>query len=204
MKRLLGTHTLARYEQTASFRTPGDTGWVSEAANVRRRDNWTGESYQLAISYGPLAEVELAGARTEMVAAAGVRTPKHGGGRGGVVRLPTGRRVVCRVYSGWNDPDNAYLTLDIPLEALRWTDRRIEAFILNEDDGHAWRPRLDDWLATVGRQVYEAVPFHSALIGCEVTIHGPHGGPVPETRHVGFLVVRRGELRYLPISVTRR
>jgi hypothetical protein len=175
---------------------------MSEAADVRRRDNWAGESYQLAISYGPLTDLELANARTELVTAGRLRTPKHGGDRGQVARLPTGKRVVCRVYSGWNNPDNAYLTLDIPLEALRLTDRRVGAFILNDDDGLAWRPRLDDWLAEIGRQVYEVVPFHSALIGCEVTIHGPHRGPVPETRHVGFLVVRRGELQYLPVNVT--
>lgn len=183
---------------TTDRQSTGDNGPVSDAANVRRRENWAGEAYQLALSYGPLTEAALSAAYDAMEAAARLRRPKHGGDRGHVVRLPTGKRVVCRIYSGWNDPDSAYLTLSIPMEALRLLDRRVGTFILNEDDGLAWRPALDDWLADIGRQVYEVVPFHSGQIGCEVTIHGPHEGPVPATRYNGMLLVRRGELVYLP------
>jgi hypothetical protein len=150
---------------------PDGSGPPADPADPDDRDNWAGGYYELAVGYMPADEVFLREASRLLEEVAGRES-------GGVVRLPSGQRVVCT--SGWlveagedGEPDPAAggcITFDLPLGALVRADPRVGAYPFGDvEDSMVWRRPLDDWLATVALRLLKRVPFAVALIGCEVS-----------------------------------
>jgi hypothetical protein len=174
-----------------------------DTADLTQRELWTGEFYMLAMAFGPLDDDGLAGVSAAIVEHARLQTPKRGGQRGYVARLPSGKRVVCRVDSGRQD-DHAFATLYFPAEALTLTDRRVRKAYLDpfapvDDVVSAWFGALSEWLASVAMRVHETWPVRGGRIGWEVTAEPlvTTGRPPAERLH-GLLIVRNGALEYLP------
>jgi hypothetical protein len=154
-------------------------------------DNWSGGFYELAIEVGPPDDDRLDRALRAVWTAAGVRgcyvrrdvepaeqTPvtcglselEAHGHLHGVVTLPSDADIVCGavVIRESHGPD--WLDFYLPVGALGRADGRVGGFPFGAD-GEAtslrWRLPIDDWLAEVGRQVYEQVDYRMALIGFE-------------------------------------
>jgi hypothetical protein len=176
-----------------------------DPADLTQRELWTGEFYMLAMAFGPLDDEELAGVQAAVVEHADLRTPKRGGRWGYVARLPSGKRVVCRVDRG-RENDGCYATLYFPAEALTLTDRRVRKAFLDFDSPPdefvaGWFRALDDWLASVAMRVHEVWPIRGGRIGWEVTAENlVITGRPPAVRGHGLLVVRDGVLEYLPAT----
>lgn len=176
-----------------------------DTADLTDRELWTGEFYLLAMAFGRLDDDELAAVAAAIAERAGLRTPKRGGRWGYVARLPSGRRVVCRVDSG-RENDGCYATLYFPAEALTLADRRVRKAFLDphgaaDDYVAGWFRALDDWLASVAMRVHEAWPMRGGRIGWEVTAEDlVVTGKPPAVRGHALLVVRDGSLEYLPAT----
>ena len=126
----------------------------------------------------------------------------------GTATLAQGPRTACLAYAlregDEEGPD--WLKLGLPMGALVRVlgDVGVHPYEGDRWDPAApWRRSLDDWLAEVGRTVYEAVPFRLGLIGFEV------GGLLPldpayldpaAARPVGLLVPSADSLTYLPAT----
>ena len=119
------------------------------------------------------------------------------------MHLPSGERVVCglvvvREEGGSYEPD--WLDFYIPLGALGRIDPREGGYPFGDfDESLEWRRPLDDWLAELGRHVYENVRFRLGLVGMEVSgeiYAGQLASGVPTTRVYGLLVPEATEVRY--------
>jgi hypothetical protein len=143
----------------------------------------------------------------------------HGPHLYSLVELPPGQRVNCSIwaflYEGTlNDPpEDDWLYLDMPVEALARLDARIGAYPSgdgsqkeewpyglgrgNEPSSLVWRRPIDDWLSQVAIEVGGAVSFQRAIIGCDV--RGDDGvSPKPERDRPLGLVLSDGT--YLPAT----
>jgi hypothetical protein len=191
-------------------------------------DNWVGGYYELALELGPTDDERLEAAiravcsHTAAVGwyALGERRPvaeeplpctlesisRHGQLRG-IVNLPSGEQVVCglvvvREEGGSYEPD--WLDFYIPMGALGRIDSRVGGYPFGDDaDSLQWRRPLDDWLAEIGRRVYENVRFRLGLVGMEVSgemYAGELASEVPATRVSGLLVPEGAEIRYYPAT----
>jgi hypothetical protein len=131
---------------------------------------------------------------------------QHGQLRG-TVQLPTGELVVCGIVvvregGGSYEPD--WLDFYIPMGALGRIDSRVGGYPFGDDaESLQWRRPLDDWLAELGRRVYENVRFRLGLVGMEVSgemYAGELASEVPATRLSGLLVPEGNEVRYHPAT----
>jgi hypothetical protein len=71
---------------------------------------------------------------------------------------------------GTGGPD--WLDFYFPVGALTREDRRVGGFPFGPDGGAgslSWRRPLDEWLAQIGRLVYDSVNYRLALIGFEAS-----------------------------------
>ncbi|WP_239516196.1 MULTISPECIES: hypothetical protein [unclassified Streptomyces] len=191
----------------------GDCGTFSEST-------WHGGFYELAIEVGPRDDARLQRALTAVWSAAGVegcfgdvrRAPGEQESVGctvesltefghvlGQVRLPTGHTVACGAMTIREEGDDPVDWLDfyLPIGALD------EAGLDIERPRSYRSPVLDDWLATIGAEVFRAVDFHAGFIGFETSgcsDAATLGGELPESRGIGYLLPVAGELRYGPAN----
>lgn len=162
---------------------------------LSRGENWTGGFYEVAFEVGGDGP-DLQRVLSALWPAAGVegchgsRDHEPGdpdevpltlssleeyGHLRGVLELPSGHRVVCGCFAVRPGDGPAWLSLYLPLGALRATDPRIGAFPFGPDGAESsleWRLPLDAWLASIARAVLAEAPFDLALIGFE-----PNGSP---------------------------
>ena len=96
---------------------------------------------------------------------------RHGHLRG-VVRLPDDVEVVCGVVAVREDGGADWLDFYLPIGALSRADERVDSFPFGEAGGEmslTWRGLIDEWLAQVGRRVFDDVDFQLAVIGFEAS-----------------------------------
>jgi hypothetical protein len=191
-------------------------------------DSWDGGFYELALELGPANDERLEAViravctNTGAVGwyALGDRRPvteerlpctwesmaRHGQLRG-TVQLPSGEQVVCglvviREEGGSYKPD--WVDFYIPLGAFGRIDSRVGGYPFGDfAESLQWRRPLDDWLADLGRHVYEEVPFRLGLVGVEVSgqmYADQLASGVPTTRANGLLVPEGNQLRYYPAT----
>jgi len=101
--------------------------------------------------------------------------------------------VIIREESAQRD----WLDFYIPLGALSRADARVGAFMGESGiKTLAWRLPIDEWLAGMGRRIYQSAAFDYGLIGFEVA-----GKDLPATddeeRYISFLVPVEGNVHYL-------
>jgi hypothetical protein len=177
----------------------------------------------MVIVIAPADDAVLKTAMRVLLSAARIEVLRRGGEPEtieGEVELPSGHRVNCSVWTFrygnadecWED---AWLYLDLPLEALARLDPRIgalpdregwekepgaRAWRLgwgNEPGSLAWRRPIDDWLAAVAVEVGRSVSFKRAIIGRD--LDGDVGvSPKPERDRPAGLVLPDGT--YLPAT----
>ena len=133
---------------------------------------------------------------------AALRLPE-GGTLYGLVRLPTGKEIVCSVWALTETDGSIWLSLSLPLGALGLLEPRVGSFPLDEDGGPAslvWRRQIDEWFANVvARRVFAQTQFKLGLIGWEPAGEGHADqldGTVPAERPHGYVVPVDGVLRY--------
>jgi len=84
--------------------------------------------------------------------------------------------------------------------AFCWIDSRVGGYPFGDfAESLQWRRPLDDWLAELGRHVYENVHFRLGLVGLEVSgemYARQLASGVPTTRVYGLLVPEGTEIRY--------
>jgi hypothetical protein len=177
-----------------------------DPADPTQRDLWTGEAYQLFMGFAPLDAETFDRVIAAVVEHANLHTPKRGGTRGYVTRLPNGKRAVCRIDGGREANSTSYVTFYIPGEALTLTDRRVRQWYLRRTDSpdefiDGWFRALDDWLAAIAQRVHEVEPVRAGRIGWEATIEPLDFTAKPRRAHGrAQLVERDGRLDYLPAS----
>ena len=191
------------------------------------QENWTGGFYELSLEVGDRDDDRLQRALVALWRAAAIagcyggtdREPaeqiavpvtvaslQEFGRLHGVVHPPLGGPVVCGCFATCFDDDNEdWLTLYLPLGALARVERRVGGFPFGPDGGppsQAWRASLDAWLADVANEVFRHVDFRLGLIGFEVdlTTAAELDGVVPEQRWNGYLLPADGRLRYTPAN----
>ncbi|MFD0374566.1 hypothetical protein [Streptomyces sp. NPDC127112] len=85
-------------------------------------------------------------------------------------------------------------------------DAKIGGFPFGQDGGTVsleWRRTLDNWLAAVGADIFQEVPFRLGLIGFELsgeTDAEQLNGHAPEERWEGYLLPTGGRLRFDPAN----
>lgn len=180
----------------------------TDGADPRDRDVWKGDIYELAMAFAPLDADALARVLGAVEEFADLRTPKHGGTRGYVTRLPHGKRIVCRMMAAPIDDSGQFVGLYFPVEALARVDRRVGEFLHSygqelewTDHLRDWFRALDDWLAEVALRVHEVMPMLGGRIGWEHPV-GDYvvTGRPPAKRSRALLVVRDGRVEYLPAN----
>jgi hypothetical protein len=159
---------------------------VEDPSDFDDYSNWIGGFYELAIVVGSRDDTRLelllvavwrfANATGPFVRpedgspsrAASLNLAELARSPHGVVRLPSGRDVVCGAVAIREDGGRDWLIFYIPLEALGRTDRRVSGYMGEEDAASLeWRRPIDDWLANVAIRAYAEVSFQAAAIGFE-------------------------------------
>jgi hypothetical protein len=188
-------------------------------------DNWHGGFYELAIEVGDTHDDRLdqtlqavwSGAGVQGCYARrdvepGVQAPvpcnltelvAHGHLRG-LVTLPSGVDVVCGVLAVREGGGPDWLDFYLPVGALTREDRRVGAFPFGPDGGArslSWRRPLDEWLAQIGRLVYDSVNHRLALIGFEASgqlCAAQLAAREPLPSGWAYLIPEDGHVRYQP------
>jgi hypothetical protein len=200
---------------------------MRDPASFTDSENWSGGFYELAMEIGDTSDQRLQLALSALWRAASIdgcygsrdREPREqdeiactvtslseAGHLQGTVRLPTGHRVVCGCVAFREDDGPDWLDFYLPLGSLARVDRRIGGFPFDENSGQAslvWRRDLDQWLATLGTQVFHEVPFRLGLIGFETpdnTCARQLNGTAPEERWEGYLLPADGNLHFEPAN----
>ena len=193
----------------------------NDPADLHDLENWYGGSYELAIELGPVDDDRLQLAVAAMWGAAEIRgsfvraerEPRdhipaalrlpEGGTLYGLVRLPTGKEIVCSVWALTEADGSVWLSLSLPLGALGLLEPRVGSFPVGEDGGAAslvWRRQIDDWLGNgVAKRVFAETPFKLGLIGWEPAGEGDTDqldGTVPAKRPHSYVVPVDAVLRY--------
>ncbi|TYC22462.1 hypothetical protein FXF52_20675 [Micromonospora sp. MP36] len=198
---------------------------MGDAAAFTLADNWHGGFYELALELGGAGDDErlrralvavwrIAGVvgcyanrqsepSAQDVVPCTVESLERFGHLRGVVELPSGDRLVCGAVAVREEHGADWLDFYLPLGALGRVDGRVGGypFLPDDDDSLAWRRPVDDWLASVGRRVYDEVDFRLGLIGFEVsgdTSAEKLGRGPTSPRRIAYLVPDGEGLRYLP------
>lgn len=186
-------------------------------------DAWLGGYYELAVELGPPSDERLAAALAAIWEIAGIEGcylcrdvepedqprvgPRLPGGQGshlyGVATLANGSRVPCCTVIVREEDGADWLDFCLPLGGLGQALPNARGYPFSDDTGRSWRQPLDDWLAEIGRHLFEQVPFRLGLIGFEQSgmddANRMKSGP-PEERWVGYLWPQQAKLTYLPAN----
>lgn len=184
-------------------------------------ENWSGGFYELAVLLGPRDDTRLdAAIRTawadtrldgcyadrgdpadqERLVCSLAATDQVGHLRG-TAELPGGQRVVCgSVVIREESAHRDWLDFYIPLGALSRADARVGGFAGEGGlETLAWRAPIDEWLAGMGRRIYQSATFAYGLIGFDVS-----GEDLPATgedeRYISCLVPVEGNINYVPAT----
>jgi hypothetical protein len=184
-----------------------------------RDDAWAGGSYDLAIKLGARDDARANRALEALWSAADLdgcyeyrelepeqqprirvgalplEAPLHG-----IARIGARQPLPCRTVAIQFDDGEDWIYVCLPMGSLgRIFD--VGAFPFSDGATLSWRPVLDEWLCTLARRVFDAVPFQLALFGWDGDDFS--GGDrvatptdVPDERWVGFLVPDAGALRW--------
>jgi hypothetical protein len=124
----------------------------------------------------------------------------------GTTVLASGQRVVCGCVTLGGDDAPYWLDFYLPLGALARVDQRIGGFPFDAHSGEeslVWRRPLDEWLASIGKEICRHVPFRLGLIGFELDANISSeqlNGVTPEQRWEGYLLPTDGDLRFEPAN----
>ena len=186
-------------------------------------DAWLGGYYELAIELGRRSDERLGSAlaaiwafpdiegcylRRDVESAEQLRVrPRLPGEEDshlyGIATLFNGLKVPCCTVVVREPSGTDWLDFCLPLAGLSKAIPQIGGYPFDRDTGRQWREPLDTWLAEVGRQLWEHVPFRLAIIGFEVsgmTDAKQLEDGMPDERWVGFLRPSRDDLDYLPVN----
>ena len=187
---------------------------MEDAADIDDYSNWMGGFYELSIKIGPTDDTRLERSLVavwRLANAAGPFTRPDDGPSvvaqldlaalsrhiHGVVRLPTGRDVVCGATAIRFDDGLDVLSFYMPLAALARIDPRIQGFPFGGGGAVSldWRGPIDHWLAELAIRVWAEAPFQFASIGFEASSFDPPD--VQRTdRDFACVVPLNGVLRY--------
>jgi hypothetical protein len=107
--------------------------------------------------------------------------------------------VACGSWISVDEDSSDWLIFYFPLGALA-TVFPVEGFPFDEHSHDRWTRRVDQWLANLGAEVYDVVPFKLALIGFEVADETYAAQladtGIPTRRTLTYLWPEQGELRY--------
>jgi len=124
----------------------------------------------------------------------------------GTVEIFAGSSVVCGCFVSQIDGEPDWLVFYLPLGALARVEPAIGGYPFGEAGGDSslnWRRRLDNWLASVGINVFSSARFQAAMIGFEV--YGEFEMDElkkmpPNKRRVGYLLAADDQVRYEPAN----
>ncbi|WP_371589738.1 hypothetical protein [Streptomyces virginiae] len=200
---------------------------MHDPASFTDDENWSGGFYELAIEIGDRSDELLQLGLSALWRAAAIdgcygRRDREPGEQDdvactvsslaefghlrGTVTLPSGRRVVCGCLAIREDDGTDWLAFYLPVGALSRVDAKIGGFPFGQDGGTVsleWRRTLDNWLAVVGADIFQEVPFRLGLIGFELsgeTCAEQLDGHAPEERWEGYLLPAGGRLRFDPAN----
>jgi hypothetical protein len=163
---------------------------MPDPADIRDAENWNGGFYELAIEVGRTDDAQLGRVLDSVWRHAGIegcfrRLPlppeavplapeslERCGHLNGIVRLPSGSRLVCGVCAVGGEDVPDWLDFYLPMAALSITDPRVGGFPFGDDGGPqslSWRRPIDDWLVDVAQRVYSDVAYRLALVGFETS-----------------------------------
>lgn len=186
-------------------------------------DGWLGGYYELAIELGYQSDDRLAAAlaaiwdrsdlegcylRSNVEPSEQPQVPpwlpgEQGSNLYGIATLFNGRKVPCCTVVMREPSGTDWLDFCLPLGGLSRVLPRIGGYPFSGDSGRNWRKPLDCWLAEIGQQLWEQVPFRLGLIGFEqsgMTDVEQLGDGVPEERWIGYLWPQDAKLKYLPVN----
>ena len=140
----------------------------------------------------------------------------------GIATLPDGARVLCFSIAVWLD-EGYELSLCVPVNALAvaWPQIGHFPFVggrlspsedvsqIPEGDDRAWQEPLEEWLASFGKAIFDAVAFPAAVIGFEGGLLDDEQqqrliAELPEERSVGILKQEQDALAWYPATVWGR
>jgi hypothetical protein len=121
----------------------------------------------------------------------------------GLATLSNAIQIACGTCCVREDEGVDWVGLYLPMGALSAV-YPVMGFPFDDHLHQEWRSPLEDWLASIGKTVYQTAKFRSGLIGFEVSgevsaddisING-----VPQDRRIGYLVPHDGKLDYYPTT----
>ena len=124
----------------------------------------------------------------------------------GLARLPNGITIACGTCLIRLDSGDDWLDLYLPMGALA-TAYPVGGYPFDSDTAtnHVWRNLLDQWLAEIGRRVYDHVTFRLGLVGfevaAEVCAHEIAQNGIPAEHYPGLLWPTSGKLSYHPSTI---
>jgi len=124
----------------------------------------------------------------------------------GIATLPNGCRVACGTCFIREIDGSDWLVFYLPMGALA-QGYNVGGYPFGpHDDSHKeWQEPIDDWLACIGKSVYEIQSFSLGLMGYEVSgetyaneisVEG-----IPQKRAFGYLWPSGSELEYYPSNI---
>ena len=118
----------------------------------------------------------------------------------GVTTVPGGARVACGMCSIPELDGREWLIFYCPMGALSRA-YSVGGFPFDRRNHEVWQRPLDDWLADLGRRLFDAAPFRIGLVGIEASMDHPPAiasGDVPAKRYSGILLPRGIGLEWYP------
>jgi hypothetical protein len=124
----------------------------------------------------------------------------------GVAVVPGGFRVACGSCTIEETEGSDWLVFYFPMSALGHA-YPVGGFPFDSRDHESWRVPLDDWLATLGRRIFQRVPFALGLVGFEVSgllrAADLQTSGIPDKRYAGLLIPVAGALAWHPRTETK-
>lgn len=180
---------------------------------------WTGGFYELALEYPSGTDAHLVQAFTELWHAKDIvgcylerevepeDQPRlefeasmlsHGHVHG-VAILPGGTRVACGSCCVRDDGGSDWVVFYLPMSALGHAFP-VGGFPFDGGGHETWRGLLDTWLADLGRNLFQLVPYRLGLVGFETSgdlrAADVASSGIPKTRYVGLLVPSNGTVEW--------
>jgi hypothetical protein len=163
---------------------------MANPAKLDDKENWDGGFYELGLELGPRDDARMDAALetlwrlaavdgcSAVIGNAGFRhrevpltvSSLEDHHLHGVVRLPSGKRIVCGAIALRDLDGRDWLDFFLPLGALGRVDARVGGFPFGSDGGGAsleWRRPIDEWFVSLASQLMQRLPFALALIGFE-------------------------------------
>ena len=118
----------------------------------------------------------------------------------GVAELPNGALVAAASFVTRGEGFAPEVRFGLPMGALGLA-YPVGAYPFADGKSLAWRSEVSNWLASIGRSVFETQPFRVAMIEHEANLAGvdiEDLGAVPEPRWEGYLWPNNGRLEWHP------